>query len=249
MKKELLIKGLKLLSVLMRDDADRERFNFSGEHAHDWNEADCLEKGALVRSGNNLGIVVRAKTVEHYGIVALLDVTKCKWYFLLHFCPYLNEVGYDGSCGLITEACSKDDGLKNYEMVECLKKRLDEENQKRSMAMPPADRHVFPAFDVCRITMQDAYLPAVNELKLLVLDKELFDRFVELKKNFDGVDMANAEGTRVLWSSTDAQKSYPGECDISYSDAFAVEVDKDGKIAVLSVKKKDEAWAVPYCRF
>ncbi len=37
-------------------------------------------------------------------------------------CSFFNDLGYDGSCGLITKACSKDDGLYNHEVVVCLKK-------------------------------------------------------------------------------------------------------------------------------
>lgn len=164
-------------------------------------------------------------------------------------CSFFNDLGYDGSCGLITKACSKDDGLYNHEVVECFKKELDEENQKRSMAMPPAENHAFPAFDICRIAIQGAYLLAINELNLLASDKELFDRYVDLKKKFDKLDMLNAEGKCLLWSSTDAQKSYSDENGILYSDAFAFEVDKYGNANIMSVKKKDEAWVVPYCRF
>lgn len=246
----LFFKGVKLLSALLnRSDEGRRSVMRPYAKAHGWEEIGKLNKGELVRMEHLLGLVVRPQSANHKGLVAVIAPSKQRWYFLLHFCPYLNELGYDGSCGLLTEACSKEDGESNQRIIERLMEELKERDMQRSIAMPPADQRSFPAFDVCRIVRQDAYLPALQELQLLVEDKELFAQYMDLLKALRDVEMRDSEGRCLLWSSTDAQKVYSDDYDSSYSDAWSVAVDADGHTTVLSVKKSEEAWAVPYLRF
>lgn len=246
-----IIKGMKLLSALVFPDKRQKRIMQLAAKAHSIDNAYELNKGELVKINHLLGIVVRPKTKEHCGLAAVVNASKCRWYTVLTYCPYLNELGYDGSCGLVTKACSMEDGKSNTEMIKQLKTELEKKDINRSIALPPADRHYFPAFDSYRLTEKNGYLPAINELQLLTDEKELFLLYVQLEKGLHGVDMTDEQGKCLLWSSTDAQKSYSDDdChERYYSDAFAIDTDTEGLSSVLTVRKTEDAWVIPYCRF
>ena len=116
--------------------------------------------------------------------------------------------------------------------------------------MPPAEEYCFPAFETCSISAEDSYLPALNELSLLVDDKELFSRYVQLEKDLVFMGIKEDDGCCRIWSSTDAQRHYSDDdFDRSYSDAYAVNIDNDGTPKTHSLRKTEEAWCIPFCRF
>ena len=168
----------------------------------------------------------------------------------MSYCPYLHELAYSGSCGLVTEAISKDDGMANQRVIEGLMRTEKEANMNRSIAMPPADQRSFPAFETCSCSGDNAYLPALNELLLLADDKELFGMFARLEKGLACSELMDADGRCRMWTSTDAQHHYSDDdSDRSYSDAYAVSISSDGKPETLSLRKTEEAWCIPFCRF
>lgn len=168
----------------------------------------------------------------------------------MSYCPYLHELAYSGSCGLVAEAISKDDGMANQRVIEGLMRAEKEANMNRSIAMPPADQRSFPAFETCSCSGDNAFLPALNELLLLVDDKELFSRYVQLGKELVFMGIKEDDGCCRMWTSTDAQHHYSDDdSDRSYSDAYAVSISSDGKPETLSLRKTEEAWCIPFCRF
>lgn len=246
----ILRNGLRLLSVLRRPEDERKSIVRVYAKARSWDDVAKLGKGEVVRKGHLIGIVVRQKSVRQDGLVALVCASKEKWHYTLSYCPYLHELAYNGSCGLVTTAVSKDDGVENQHIIEELKQAKKEENKNLSIAMPPADEYWFPAFETCWISAEDAYLPSLNELSLLTDDQEMFDRFVRLQKTIAYKDIKDDKGRCKVWSSTDAQHHYSGEdFGRSYSDAYAVSIGSDGKPEALSLRKTEEAWCIPFCRF
>ena len=246
----ILRNGLRLLSVLRRPEEERKEIFRIYTNAHTWDDVAKLGKGDVVRQGALIGIVVRQKSAEQDGLVALVCSSKFKWYYTMSYCPYLHELAYSGSCGLVTEAISKDDGMANLRVIEGLMRAEKEANMNRSIAMPPADQRSFPAFETCRYSGDNAYLPALNELLLLADDKELFGMFARLEMGLACSDLMDADGRCSIWSSTDAQHHYSGDdSDRSYSDAYAVSIGSDGIPETLSLKKTEEAWCIPFCRF
>ena len=193
-------------------------------NTHRWEDVENLCQGDLVRKGFKIGIIVRQKASEQNGLVAFLNTSEHKWYYVLSYCPYIHDIGYDGSCGLVTNAICKDDG--------------------------PADEHYFPAFDYCRDSELNTYLPAIQELLLLANNRELFQYYLQVNKDLNNVNMLEGKTCRI-WSSTDAQQSYTIEDDGGkrYSNAFAVLLDSNGKTGIISTAKTEEAWCIPFCRF
>ena len=242
--------GLRLLSVLRRPEDERKEIYRIYTNAHTWDDVAKLGKGEVVRQGSLIGIVVRQKSAEQDGLVVLVCSSKFKWYYKMSYCPYLHELAYSGSCGLVTEAISKDDGMANQRVIEGLMRAEKEANMNRSIAMPPADQRSFPAFETCSCSGDNAYLPALNELLLLADDKELFGMFARLEKGLACSEVMDADGRCRMWTSTDAQHHYSDDdSDRSYSDAYAVSISSDGKPETLSLRKTEEAWCIPFCRF
>lgn len=246
----ILTNGLRLLSVLRRPEDERKEIYRIYTNAHTWDDVAKLGKGEVVRQDSLIGIVVRQKSAEQDGLVVLVCSSKFKWYYKMSYCPYLHELAYSGSCGLVTEAISKDDGMANQRVIEGLMRAEKEANMNRSIAMPPADQRSFPAFETCSCSGDNAYLPALNELLLLVDDKEQFSRYVQLGKELVFMGIKEDDGCCRMWTSTDAQHHYSDDdSDRSYSDAYAVSISSDGKPETLSLRKTEEAWCIPFCRF
>lgn len=246
----ILTNGLRLLSVLRRPEDERKNIVRIYAKARSWDDVAKLGKGEVVRKGHLIGIVVRQKSAEQDGLVAWVTASKKLWFYKLSYCPYLHELAYNGSCGLVTKAVSKEDGLANQHIIEELKQAKKEANRNQSIAMPPADEYCFPAFETCSISAGDSYLPALNELLLLADDKELFGMFARLEKGLACSELMDADGRCRMWSSTDAQHHYSDDdFDRSYSDAYAVSIGNDGTPQTHSLRKTEEAWCVPFCRF
>ena len=242
--------GVRLLSVLRRPEDERKNIVRIYAKARSWDDVAKLGKGEVVRKGHLIGIVVRQKSAKQDGLVAWVTASKKQWFYKLSYCPYLHELAYNGSCGLVTKAVSKEDGLANLHIIEELKQAKKEENRNQSIAMPPADEYCFPAFETCSISAGDSYLPALNELLLLADDKELFGMFARLEKGLACSELMDADGRCRMWTSTDAQHHYSDDdSDRSYSDAYAVSISSDGKPETLSLRKTEEAWCIPFCRF
>ena len=242
--------GLRLLSVLRRSEDERRNIVRIYTKARSWDDVAKLGKGEVVKKGHLIGIVVRQKSAEQDGLVAWVTASKKQWFYKLSYCPYLHELAYNGSCGLVTKAVSKEDGLANQHIIEELKQAKKEANRNQSIAMPPADEYCFPAFETCSISAEDSYLPALNELSLLVDDKELFSRYVQLGKDLVFMGIKEGDGCCRIWSSTDAQHHYSDDdVDRSYSDAYAVNIDNDGTPKTHSLRKTEEAWCIPFYRF
>ena len=237
----ILTNGLRLLSVLRRPEDERKEIYRIYTNAHTWDDVAKLGKGEVVRQGSLIGIVVRQKSAEQDGLVVLVCSSKFKWYYKMSYCPYLHELAYSGSCGFVTEAISKDDGMANQRVIEGLMRAEKEANMNRSIAMPPADQRSFPAFETCSCSGDNAYLPAL---------KELFGMFARLEKGLACSELMDADGRCRMWTSTDAQHHYSDDdSDRSYSDAYAVSISSDGKPETLSLRKTEEAWCIPFCRF
>ena len=246
----LIRNGLRLLSVLRRWEDERRNIVRIYTKARSWDDVAKLGKGEVVRKGHLIGIVVRQKSAEQDGLVAWVTASKKQWYYKLSYCPYLHELAYNGSCGLVTKAVSKEDGLANQHIIEELKQAKKEADRNQSIAIPPDDEHCPSAFAPCRISARDSYLPALNELSLLVDDKEMFSRYVQLEKDLVFMVIKEDDGCCRIWSSTDAQHHYSDDdFDRSYSDAYAVSIDNKGKPKTLSLRKTEEAWCIPFCRF
>lgn len=246
----ILRNGLRLLSVLRRPEDERKEIFRIYTNAHSWDYVAKLGKGEVVRKGPLIGIVVRQKSAGQDGLVALVGASKFKWYYTMSYCPYHHGLAYDGSCGLVTEAVSKDDGMANQRVIEGLLRAGKEAGKNQSIAMPPADLCTFPAFEMCRCSGDNVYLPALNELLLLADDRELFGMFARLEKGLACSDLMDADGRSRMWTSTDAQHHYSdGDHDRSYSDAYAVSIGNDGCPETLSLRKTEEAWCIPFCRF
>ena len=246
----ILTNGLRLLSVLRRPEYERKNIVRTYAKAHSWDDVAKLGKGEVVRKGHLIGFVVRQKSAEQDGLVAWVTASKKQWYYKLSYCPYLHELAYNGSCGLVTKAVSKEDGLANQHIIEELKQAKKEADRNQSIAMPPADEYCFPAFETCSISARDSYLPALNELSLLVDDKEMFSRYVQLEKDLVFMVIKEDDGCCRIWSSTDAQHHYSDDdFDRAYSDAYAVSIDNKGKPKTLSLRKTEEAWCIPFSRF
>lgn len=246
----ILRTGIRLISALRCPEEDKKHIVKVYSKTHRWEDVEKLCQGELVRKGFHVGVVVRQKSAEQEGIVAFIDASKCKWYYVLSYCPYLHEIAYDGSCGLVTNSISKEDGAVNMMSIEDFKASYSESIKNRSLYSSPADEHYFPAFDHCRYFDLKSYLPAINELLLLVNNKELFQYYLQMEKDFNNVDMLEGVTCR-LWSSTDAQQVYTSEGDDykQYSNAFAVILDSNGKTGLISTTKTEEAWCIPFCRF
>lgn len=245
-----MMKYLKLLDALRRSIDERKHIMMVHANVHTWDNVGKLDKGEVVRKGHLIGIVVRQKSAEHDGLVAFADASKKCWYRVLSYCPYLHELAYDGSCGLVTDAVNKDDGMANQNVIDELRKAKEEADRNRSIAMPPANQYSFPVFDLCKCSAENAYLPAINELLLLTDDLGLFGKYVRLEKELANVDIKDMDGICKIWSSTDSQHRYSDD-DINhyYSDAFAVKIDNDGPPETIFLRKSEEAWCIPFCRF
>ena len=168
----------------------------------------------------------------------------------MSYCPYLHELAYSGSCGLVTEAISKDDGMANQRVIEGLMRQEKLSIIKSSFALHRADQLWLSAFETFSCSGDNAYLPALNELLLLADNKELFGMFARLEKGLACSELMDADGRCRMWTSTDAQHHYSDDdSDRSYSDAYAVSISSDGKPETLSLRKTEEAWCIPFCRF
>lgn len=243
---------MKTITALRRSDDEKKNILKIYVKAHTWDKVEMLDKGDVVRKRHLIGIVVRQKSTERDGLVAWVCASKCEWYHELNYCPYLHELAYNGSCDLVTEAVSKDDGIANHKVIDELMKAKEVSDRNRSIGMAPPSQCCFPAFDSCKSFAENAYLPAVNELLQLTDDKDLFTKYVRLEKELANVNIKDENGTCFFWTSTDAQCSYSDGSDsfaTYYSDAFAIKIDNEGNSELLSFRKTKKVWSIPFCRF
>lgn len=229
----IITKGVRLFSMLKRSDDEKKDIIRCYADTHSWENVEKLHKGDIVRSGTSIGIVFCSKALENYGLVAWVDTSKCKWYYVLTYSPYLHELAFDGSCELVTKASSCDDGLANQKVIKQLKISL--EDKERSLAMSPADQHYFPAFNSCKYSKQEAYLSSLNELRKITDNKSLFDQYVSLEELFHNIDMKDKDGKCQLWSSTDAQNLYSEESDVFMPEFYSLFHHKEGITHLIQV--------------
>lgn len=246
----ILQEGFNMLSALDHLEKDIRDIAKVYTNTHRWEDVENLCQGDLVRKGFKIGIIVRQKASEQNGLVAFLNTSEHKWYYVLSYCPYIHDIGYDGSCGLVTNAICKDDGLVNTKIIEEFAENYRASIKNNSIYGCPADEHYFPAFDYCRDSELNTYLPAIQELLLLANNRELFQYYLQVNKDLNNVNMLEGKTCRI-WSSTDAQQSYTIEDDGGkrYSNAFAVLLYSNGKTGIISTAKTEEAWCIPFCRF
>ena len=131
--------------------------------------------GDLYDDGVKQGVVFDVWDNGKHGKIVSLDETEEQW------CTTLQ---YDK--GIVIGASSKSDGKANTDKV-----------------MARADSSQYPAFQWCRAKGAEWYLPAIDELKLLLLNDEVYKAVNKTLKQ-QGANKLSAKGTFTwYWSSSE----------------------------------------------
>lgn len=204
-----------------------------------------FKAGDFVRdaSGNKYYMVVKPKTTTDEGILAVLKLSSCEWYYRLEYDPYLGGLARDLSkdplkCRDLTDAGDKSNGVLNTALILKHKNALELEIQKHnSFLSGPAPIHYFPALDFVKEIDDKCYLPAINELYDSFYDKDLINRFRELVTKCG----YKIDDEIYIWSSTENTNNHCyGE------DAFSLLISPHYTTIVQSRLKSKSASVLPF---
>lgn len=191
--------------------------------------------GDLVIQNKTLAVVVDEKTI------ATIAAQEGKWQFMNLYCPYLHEVGYNGDCGLKTQATSRSNGAENQFLVESLIRQL-ESHTRNTYGCPPPEYYI-PAFDFCSSLGAGWYLPAFDELWNMFSNPLVAAAWRKYASLQSGKDYTKRE--LQIWSSTD--NGHPtSENDVNYTEALALTVSAEGKLSEHSKIKSQPAMIIAF---
>lgn len=207
-----------------------------------------FKAGDFVRdaSGNQYYMVVKPKTTTDEGILAVLKLSSCEWYYRLEYDPYLGDLARDLSedpykCRDRTGARDKVDGVSNTNLILNHKSALEQEcSEHDTFLRGSAPIHFFPAFDFVKEIDDKCYLPAINELYDSFYDKDLVNRLLELVTKCG----CKIDDEIYIWSSTENTNNHCyGE------DAFSLLISPHYTTIVQSRLKSKIASVLPFKKF
>ncbi len=130
------------------------------------------------------GVVFDVWDGGKHGKIVSLDQTKLQW------CTYEQD-----DKGIVVGATSETDGKANTDRVMAL-----------------ADSAEYPAFVWCRNKGKDWYLPAIEELRLLLCNKSVYGTVNKTLESRGAAELFNRSGFGWYWASTEAPNCFVGPC-------------------------------------